>query len=369
MSETETTQGRFPGERRPILQSADDVFEIAVKLGLFFFLVYWSTVLLRPFLSIALWSLILAVALYPAFSWTARLLGGRRKLAAVLVTAISLLVFTGPIIWLGISMIEGVTELSRRFSAGDIAIPPPSEEIKHWPVIGERLFYFWDLASRNLKSAITEALPYLSPFRSTARKMAEGAATGIPTFLVSLIVAGALFPPAPSLLEGVRTVSRRILPARGQELVKLTGATIRNVAQGVVGVSFLQAILAGLGFLVAGIPGSGFLALGVLVTGILQIQGLFIIPVLLWVWTSMDTTTALALTAYLAPVGVLNNVLNPIIMAHGLKTPMLVIFIGLMGGALAHGIIGLFVGPIVLAVTWELAAAWIKHEDTPIVSE
>ncbi|MGB7917273.1 MAG: AI-2E family transporter [Rhodomicrobium sp.] len=369
MSETETTQGRFPGERRPILQSADDVFEIAVKLGLFFFLVYWSTVLLRPFLSIALWSLILAVALYPAFSWTARLLGGRRKLAAVLVTAISLLVFTGPIIWLGISMIEGVAELSRRLSAGDIAIPPPSEEIKHWPFIGEQLFHLWGLASTNLKSAITEALPYLSPFRSTARKMAESAATGIPTFLVSLIVAGALFPPAPSLLEGVRTVSRRILPARGQELVKLTGATIRNVAQGVVGVSFLQAILAGLGFLVAGIPGSGFLALGVLVTGILQIQGLFIIPVLLWVWTSMDTTTALALTAYLVPVGVLNNVLNPIIMAHGLRTPMLVIFIGLMGGALAHGIIGLFVGPIVLAVTWELAAAWIKHEETPVASE
>ena len=369
MSETKTTQGRSPGERPPILQSTDDIFEIAVKLGLFFFLVYWSTVLLRPFLSIALWSLILAVTLYPAFSWTARLLGGRRKLAAVLVTAISLLVFTGPIIWLGISMIEGVAELSRRLGAGDIAIPPPSEGIKHWPFIGERLFYFWDLASTNLKSAITEALPYLSPFRSTARRMAEGAATGIPTFLVSLIIAGVLFPPAPSLLEGVRTVSRRILPARGQELVKLAGATIRNVAQGVIGVSFLQAILAGLGFLVAGVPGSGFLALGVLVTGILQIQGLFFIPVLLWVWTSMDTTTALALTAYLVPVGVLNNVLNPIIMAHGLKTPMLVIFIGLMGGALAHGIIGLFVGPIVLAVTWELAAAWIKHEETPIASE
>ena len=129
MRETKTTQGRSTGGRHPILQSADDIFEIAVKLGLFFFLVYWSAVLLRPFLSIALWSLILAVTLYPAFSWTARLLGGRRKLAAVLVTAISLLVFTGPIIWLGISMIDGVAELSRRFTAGDIAIPPAPEGI------------------------------------------------------------------------------------------------------------------------------------------------------------------------------------------------------------------------------------------------
>lgn len=268
MGETTKGQGR---ERRAILQSADDVFEIAVKLGLFFFLVYWSTVLLRPFLSIALWSLILAVTLYPAFSWTARLLGGRRKLAAIVVTAVSLLVFTGPIIWLGMSMIEGVASLSQRLSSGDIAIPPASEGIKSWPFVGERLFYFWDLASTNLKSAISEALPYLSPFQSMARRMAEGVATGIPTFLVSLIIAGALFPPAPSLLEAVRTVSQRILPKRGQELVRLTGATIRNVSQGVIGISFLQAILAGLGFLVAGIPGSGLLALGVLVTGILQI--------------------------------------------------------------------------------------------------
>ena len=368
MGETKTTQGRSPGQRRPILQSTDDVFELAVKLGLLFLLVYWATVLLRPFLSIALWSLILTVTLYPAFSWTARLLGGRRRLAAVLVTAISLLIFTGPIIWLGMSMIEGVASFSHRLSAGDIAIPPASEGIKSWPFIGERLFYFWDLASSNLKSAITEALPYLSPFTSLARKVAEGAATGIPTFLVSLIVAGVLFPPAPSLLEGLTTVSRRILPTRGQELA-LAGATIRNVSQGVIGLSFLQAILAGLGFLVAGIPGSGFLALGVLITGILQIQGLLFIPVLIWIWTTMETKTALALTAYLGPVGVLNNVLSPIVMAHGLKTPMLVIFVGLLGGVVAQGIIGLFVGPIVLAVTWEFIAAWIKHEEAPVASD
>ena len=165
------------------------------------------------------------------------------------------------------------------------------------------------------------------------------------------------------------TVSRRILPKRGQELIKLAGATIRNVSQGVIGISFLQAVLAGLGFLVAGIPGSGLLAIGVLFTGILQIQGLLFIPVLIWIWTSRDTTTALALTAYLGPVGLINNVVAPFIMAHGLKTPTLVIFVGLLGGVLAHGIIGLFIGPIILAVTWELIAAWIKHQDAPKVSD
>jgi len=151
----------------------------------------------------------------------------------------------------------------------------------------------------------------------------------------------------------------------GQELLKLAVATIRDVSQDVIGIAVLQAILAGLGFLVAGVPGSGLLALAVLISGILQVQGLVVIPVLIWVWTSMQTTTALALTAYLAPVGLINNVLGPIVMAHGLKTPILVIFVGLMGGAVAHGIIGLFIGPIVLAVTWELIVAWFKHEEAP----
>jgi predicted PurR-regulated permease PerM len=369
MSGTTGKQGGAAGERRPIIQSTGDVFELAAKLGLFFFLIYCCVVLLRPFLSIALWSLILAVTLYRAFEWTARQLGGRRKLAAGIITAVGLLVFTGPIIWLALSMVEGVASFSHRISSGDIAIPPPSEEIKTWPFIGDHLYHFWDLASTNLMRAFKEVLPYLQPLRSIARRMAESVATGIPTFLVSLIIAGALFPPAPSLLEAARTLSQRILPTRGQELLKLAGATIRNVAQGVIGIALLQAILAGLGFLVAGIPGSGLLALAVLVSGILQVQGLVLIPVLIWIWTSMQTTTALALTAYLAPVALLNNVLSPFIMAHGLKTPTLVIFIGLMGGVVAHGITGLFIGPIVLAVTWELIAAWIQHEETLISAE
>ena len=363
MDETIIKQDRSAADEHPIRRLTNDIFELVAKLGLFLFLVYWAITLLRPFLSVVIWSLILLVTLYPAFSWATRLFGGRRKLAAVIVTVISLLVFTGPIIWLAISMIDGVVSLSDRLNAGDISIPPPSDEIKNWPFVGERVFHYWELASTNLKQAFKEALPYLDPLKGMARRMAEGAATGIPTFLVSLLIAGVLFPPTPALLETVRRVSERILPAHGQEFLKLTGATTRNVAQGVIGIALLQAVLAGLGFLFAGLPGSGFLALAVLISGILQVQGLVFIPVLVWTWTSMPATTALGLTAYLVPVGLLNNVLSPIVMAHGLRTPMVVIFIGLMGGAVAHGIIGLFLGPIVLAVTWELISAWLKREE------
>jgi predicted PurR-regulated permease PerM len=368
MGDLPVTEKRTESEQHPIRQLTDDLFELIVRFGLLGFLIFWSIILVRPFLSILLWSFILTVALYPAFDRIARLLGGRRKLAAAVLTALALLVFSGPAIWLGLSLIEGLGTLSERLNAGAIAIPAPPDEIRTWPLIGERLHYFWSLASTNLRSAFTEALPYLQPLRAGARKMAESAAAGIPIFLLSIIIAGFLFSPAPSLLKIIRKLSLYVLPAHGQEFVQLTGATIRNVAQGVIGIALLQAILSGLGFLAAGIPGSGLLAFAVLIFGILQFPSAVLLPVLIWSWTAMPLTKALIFTAYLVPVSLINNVLSPVVMAHGLKTPMLVIFAGVMGGALAHGIIGLFLGPIVLAVTWELIVAWMKRQEDPAFS-
>jgi predicted PurR-regulated permease PerM len=362
MGDVLTKQTPAEGEQHSIGELPDDSFEFIAKLALLGFLLYWSILLLQPFLSIILWSLILTVTLYPAFDWLSRLTGGRRKLSAAIVTALALLVFTGPVVWLGLSMVEGLGTLSGRLNAGAITIPPPSDEIKAWPLIGERLYYLWNLASTNLKGALGEALPYLQPLRGAARRMAESAVTGIPAFLLSLILMGFLFGPAPSLAAAIRKLSVRILPARGQELVQLAGTTIRNVSQGVIGIALLQAVLAGIGFVIAGIPGAGLLALGALILGILQLPGLVMLPVTIWAWTAMPFTAALAFTAYMIPVGLINNVLSPIVMAHGLKTPMLVIFTGVMGGAVAHGIIGLFLGPIVLSVTWELIAAWAARE-------
>jgi predicted PurR-regulated permease PerM len=357
------------GNQPPIPKSPDPFFERIAKLSLLGLLVYWSFVIVRPFLTLVLWSLILTVALYPAFDWTARRLGGRRKLAAVIITLVSLAVVTGPLVWLGLSMVEGLGTLSQRLDAGAITIPPPPDEIRAWPIIGEPVHQIWNLASANLKSGLTEALLYLDPLRSFARKMAQSAATGIPIFLASLLTTGFLFAPAPKLLESGRKLSRRILPVHGLEYVKLAGATIRNVSQGVIGVSLLQATLAGLGFFVAGIPGSGLLALAVLVFGILQFPGLVILPAMVWSWTVLTLPAAIVLTAYLLPVSLINNVLSPIVMAHGLQTPMIVIFIGVLGGAIAHGVIGLFVGPIILAVSWELVLAWFQQEDVSLSLE
>jgi predicted PurR-regulated permease PerM len=133
----------------------------------------------------------------------------------------------------------------------------------------------------------------------------------------------------------------------------------------VIGISVLQALLAGLGLMAVGIPAASLITSLVLILGIIQIgPSIVLIPLIVWSWMTMETKTALLFTAYMVPVSLLDNVLRPLVMGRGLDTPMLIILIGVIGGTLSYGITGLFLGPIVLAVIWELLVAWIKEHES-----
>jgi predicted PurR-regulated permease PerM len=339
-----------------------DFVDLSLRLGLLGLLIYWSFVLVRPFIPILIWSIVLAVALYPVHDWSADRLGGRRGLAAVLITVLSLFVFIGPAIWLGFGLVEGVEALSERLGSGSLTIPPAPQAIKGWPLVGAPAFEFWDLAATNLTGALAKIAPQLKQLGGSLLGMAGSAGVGVLMFLASVIVAGFLFVPGPSLVRAIKAVSSRVDSARGGEFVELAGATIRTVSRGIIGISVLQALLAGIGFKLAGVPGASMLTFLVLAFGIGQLGSVIVmIPVIIWGWTVMETTSALLLTVYLVIVGLLDNILKPIVMGRGLTTPMLVILIGVIGGTIAHGIIGLFIGPIVLAVAWELLAAWMRE--------
>jgi predicted PurR-regulated permease PerM len=315
------------------------VIELAIRLALLGLLLFFSLTIIRPFAEIIIWSIILAVALYPVFGLLAKWLGGRRRLAAALITILLLLILLGPATWLGLDLVGVLRTMYEGLESGAISIPPPIETVKKWPLIGEPLFDFWELASNNLQAALIKVAPHLKPLGSSLLGVAGSAGTGILQFFVSVIIAGFLLSPGPSLVEAVAAFLRRLVSKRGDEFLQLAGATIRNVSQGVIGVSLLQALLAGVGLTVAGVP------------------------VIIWSWMTMETTTALIFTAYMVPVNLIDNILRPIIMSRGLTTPMLVIIIGAIGGTLSNGIIGLFVGPIVLAVAWDLLVTWVREDD------
>jgi predicted PurR-regulated permease PerM len=335
----------------------------AIKIGCLALLVYWSLLLIQPFLTIIVWSIILSVALYPIFSWVVSRLRLHRAVAAALITILSFAIVLGPATWLGVSLIASVGFIVDQLNTGALSIPPPPDSIKTWPLIGDGVFDFWDLASTNIRAAFAELGPQLKPLGSSLLSVAGSAGINTLQFLAAVAISGFLFVPGPALVDSFKTVSDRIATKRGAEFVDLAGATIRNLARGVIGISLLQALLAGLGLIVAGVPGAGLFSFLALVLGIVQIgASIVIVPLIVWSWLTMPTHAALLFTVYMVPVSFLDNILRPIVLAHGLKTPMLVILMGVIGGLLVHGMIGLFVGPIVLAIAWELVRAWMREE-------
>lgn len=337
------------------------IVDLAIRLGLLALFIWVSLKLVAPFIAIALWAIILAVAIHPAYVWLRRILGGQGWLAASLITLVGLGLVLGPAATLGVSFGESIQDLAVGFAKGTIVIPPPPDSVADWPVIGGQVHKFWLLASENLESLLQTVGPKLLPAGSVALGKIASLGLGIVSFAISVVIAGFLLGPGPRYAEGIRRFARRITSEHGSEFVDLAAATIRNVSRGVIGVSLLQAVLAGILLAVFGVPAAGLLAFLVLIFCIVQIgAGLVLIPTVIWAWVTMDTGSAIGITIGAVPILLIDNVIKPFVMAKGLKTPMLVILLGVIGGTLAYGMIGLFLGPIVLAVFYELVVAWVN---------
>ena len=349
-------------DARPLDLLRSLTIDVAIRIGLLALLAYWSLKVIGPFVTILLWSGILTVALYPVFNWLARLIGSK-TLAAAMITVLSLMIVLGPVTWLGFAMIGGIELLVKGIDTGQLAMPMPPDAVKSWPLIGEKIFQLWSQAATNTEALLLQAAPYLKDIGGKLLSLSQGVALGLLEFVGSIVIAGFLYSPGPRIVDFMRIVLRRILGHESEEILQLIGSTIRNVARGVVGIALLQALLAGIGFIVAGIPAAGLFTFLALLLGIVQIgPSILIIPMVVWSWTKMDPSSALIFTAYMIPVSLADNILRPVVMARGLSTPMPVILVGVMGGMIAYGISGLFVGPIVLAVLWALIQEWMAED-------
>jgi predicted PurR-regulated permease PerM len=336
--------------------------DAVVRIGLLGLLLYWTWRVVGPFVTVALWSAILTVALYPLFDWLARRLGSRR-LAATLITLLCLMIVIGPVTWLGFGLIGSAEYVVKGLESNLFSIPLPPESVKGWPLIGEQAYQLWTLAATDVKTILLDVAPSLKPVGGKLLDITGNVVFGLLEFVAAIIIAGFLYSPGPRLVESLGAFLRRIFGQRSEEMLKLAGSTIRNVSRGVVGIALAQSFLAGLGFLAAGIPAAGFFSFLALVLGIVQIgPAILFIPIIVWSWMVMETTGALLFTAYMIPVGLLDNICRPFVMARGLATPMPVIIVGVIGGTIAYGISGLFLGPIVLSVTWVLLVAWVQDD-------
>jgi len=341
--------------------------EAAIRIGLVVLLVLWCFNIVRPFIMLVLWGSIFAVAIYPLFVKLGSALGGSQKAAATVITLVTLALLITPTVMLTESAIKNSQHMAQQLREGTLTIPPPPDKVQTWPLVGKKLYSTWDLAATNLGEAASKYKEQLTGLGKWLLSAAAGAGLTVLQFVISIIIAGVLLVYAKNSCRGIEVVAARLMGGRnGKEFTEMAGATIRSVAQGVLGVAVIQSILAGIGLLVMGVPYAGIWTLIVLLMSILQLPSIILLgPIIIYVFSVAATVPAVLFMIWSLLVGLSDNILKPLLLGRGLDIPMLVILMGAIGGMVLSGLVGLFVGAVVLAVGYRLFTAWLGHGVQP----
>jgi predicted PurR-regulated permease PerM len=352
------------------LSASDKVFlhrslEATIRIGLLLILTVWCFKIVEPFIIPIIWGIIIAIAAHPLYSRLRRAIGERHKIAAVIFTFIFLIIMIVPTVLLTDTLIDGLKMLADKIKDGSLSIPPPPANLGNMMIIGEPLAKFWLLASENIHSALQQLTPVLKVIGSWLLSAATGAGIAILHFVVAIIIAGILLANSSGGNRTARAITNRLAEEKGADLADLAEATVRSVANGILGVAIIQSLLAGLGFMVAGIPAAGLWALLCLILSIAQIGiAPILIPIIIYLFYTADTFTAVAFLIWCIPLSLIDNILKPLLLGRGVKTPMAVIFIGAIGGLLSSGVIGLFIGAVILALGYDLFLLWLNPDSS-----
>lgn len=348
------------------MSSSDDfskkAVEASIKIGFLLLLLSWCFNIIQPFIIPLAWGMIIAVALYPLYQKLFVLFGGRGKLTSTLITGVLILIIIGPCMFLAEMISQNTLDLTQKLQDGSLSIPTPPENVASWPIIGQPLFKFWQLAATNLDEAIKALTPQIKEITKWLISSSVLTMVTILQLLVSVIISGMLLINGKACHNLTLTIFNRLTGVKAEEYTSLCIATIRGVARGVLGVAIIQSMLAGVGFFFAEIPGGGILTTLCLFIAIVQLpMFIIILPSIIYVFSTHSTLFATVFMVWMLLVGLLDNVLKPILMGRGIDLPMAVIFIGAIGGMMLSGIIGLFVGAIILALGYKLFLSWLQE--------
>jgi predicted PurR-regulated permease PerM len=348
------------------------LLDVLIRAGLVFVLAMVCYRIFSPFIALMAWSTVLAVTLYPAHQKLARRMGGKQGLAATLLVLGCLLLIGVPTALLMVSLGDSLQNLVAAVRGGTLKIPAPLSSVAQWPLIGKRVHELWSQAYADLPALVQSMQPQVRDLARQTLQVVASIAGALLLFLFSFIVAGIMMAWGHSGARAMRAIFVRLVGIRlGDELARLSTATIRAVALGVVGVAFIQAIVIGLVMMLAGVPFTGLLALAVLVIGIVQVPALLVtLPVIIYIWASGEYASAAAITYSVLLVlgGMLDNVLKPLLLGRGVDAPMAVILLGALGGLASTGLLGMFVGAAFLALSYQIFMWWVANSPDVIVT-
>ncbi|TDN57829.1 AI-2E family transporter [Paraburkholderia sp. BL10I2N1] len=342
-----------------------DLLDALIRAGLIAVLAVFCFRVFVPFLNLMVWALILAITLYPLQVRLRSRFANKEGMVATLIILVSFVIILVPTYLLGVAVADSIERGMEIFKSGSFRIPPPAESIASWPLVGHRVYDFWQQASTDLTGLAQRFAPQLKDFGLALLGTVTGLSAGLLIFFVALIVAGIFMAHGETgYNSAVQIFSRISGPENGVQIADLCTSTIRAVAQGVVGIAFIQMLLIGVAFIVMGIPGAGLLALAVLLIGIMQLPATLItVPVIIFVIVTEGVSTGtIVFSVYVFIAGLADNVLKPLLLGRGVAVPMPVVLIGALGGMVTGGVIGLFIGPVMLAVGYQLFWRWVRDQ-------
>jgi len=339
------------------------LLDVFIRAGLILGLAMLCYRVFSPFLTLMVWALILAVTIYPLHQYLAGKLGGRQGLAATLLVIVGVLVIVTPTAMLMSSLGDSIRDLIDGVQNNSLQIPAPRPGVEEWPIVGKQIHDVWLKAHADLPALVQSMQPKIGELAKTALGVVASIGGALLQFIASFIIAGIIMAFGDSCSRSSQAIFERLVgTTRGSEFSKLSTATIRAVAQGVIGVAFIQALIVGLALLIAGVPWAGALAVIVLVLGIAQVPALIVtLPAIAYVWSSGDSSSAAAIayTVVLLVSGMADNVLKPLMLGRGVDAPMPVILLGALGGMATAGILGMFVGATLLTLGYEIFIGWV----------
>lgn len=332
-----------------------------LRISILLLVLGWCFYIIKPFLIIVIWAIILAVALFPLYTKWIHKIGISKKFASVLFTLLVAILLLIPTYFVLGSVFESTSLTVDQIRNNKLQIPLPDEKVKSWPLVGEKIYTEWHDLSDDFKKYAEIHKEVLLDYGVDFVSGVTGFLGTLAAFLVSFLIAIVFMHHSDSGYQAALALFRKLVGNDSVEIVHMSRDTIRSVVKGILLVAVIQAGLAFIGFKAIGLPAAGIFTLLILVTAIVQIPAILtMIPAILIAFSIAEPTYAVIFTIYCVLVGISDNFLKPMLLGKGLKTPMIVILIGTIGGMLLHGIIGLFVGAVVLAVMYRMYEYWVN---------
>ncbi|PZX92230.1 AI-2E family transporter [Flavobacterium aquariorum] len=349
----------------------EKIADTIIRLGVLFLLIGWCYDILKPFVLIIVWAIVIAVALSPVYEAIVKLFRGKKILATIFLALLLISILVIPSILVTQSLYEEINNFTNYYQTNGHLIPPPGASTKDWPTFTKPIVEIWQTASEDISKVIIKYSDQLKVVGEWLLFSLAGIGKGILQFIVSIIIAMGLLLYSDPLTSVSKSIFIKLIGKNGEHYALITVATIRNVVKGFLGVALIQSMMVGVGFFLAGVPFAGIFTIICLILAIIQVGiGPIAIPVVIYMFSVTDTTSATLLAIWIGITLISDNILKPIFLGRGNPpAPMLVIFLGAIGGFLYNGFIGLFLGAVILTLGYKFFLSWIEIIEDEIIEE